>query len=141
MSFEPLCTFSALSQREAASGNAVTATISEAITAIEIVSARSANNCDTASRMNTMGRKTMTAVTVRSEQRRPHLLRAGERGFDAREPALALLRDGLEHDDGGVERLADAEGETRERDHVERAPERVEHHQRDGEADRDRQTD
>ena len=75
------------------------------------------------------------------EQRRPHLLRARERGLDARQAPLALLRDGLEHDDGGIERLADAEGETGERDHVERAPEGVEHHQRDGEADRDRQAD
>ena len=56
--------FSASSQREAASGSTVTATMSEAITAIEMVSARSANSCDTASCMNTMGRKTMTAVTV-----------------------------------------------------------------------------
>ena len=59
-----MCKFSVFSQRDAASGNAVTATISDAMTAIEMVSARSANNCDTASRMNTMGRKTITAVTV-----------------------------------------------------------------------------
>ena len=75
------------------------------------------------------------------EQRRPDLLRAGERGFDLGQAALALLGDGLEHDDGGVERLAHAESESGERDDVERASERVEHHQRDGEADRDRQAD
>ena len=57
-----------LSQRDAASGSAVTATISEAITAMEMVSARSANSCDTASRMNTIGRKTMTAVTVEASK-------------------------------------------------------------------------
>ena len=53
---------------------------------MEMVSARSANSCDTASRMKTMGRKTMTAVTVAGQQRRPHLLRAGERGLDRASP-------------------------------------------------------
>ena len=141
LSFEPLCTFSVLSQRDAASGSAVTATISEAITAMEMVSARSANSCDTASRMNTMGRKTMTAVTVVASSAGHTCFAPASVASMRAEPSLALLRDGLEHDDGRVERLADAEGEARERDHVERAPERVEHHQRDGEADRDRQAD
>ena len=68
-------------------------------------------------------------------------MRSCERGLDLRQAALALLGDGLEHDDGGIERLAHAESESGERDDVERASERVEHHQRDGEADRDRQAD
>ena len=140
--FEPLCTFSVLSQREAASGSAVTATISEAITAIEMVSARSANSWDTASRMKTMGRKTMTAVTVDSQQGRPHLFCAG-RAWLRRAPgpcsrccAIASSITMAVSSD-----LTDAEGEARERDHIERAAERAQHHQRDGQADRDRQPD
>ena len=140
-SLEPLCTFSVLSQRDAASGSAVTDDDERGDDGDgdgereigEQLRHRVAHEHDR--------KKDDDRGDGGSEQGRPHLLCTRERGLDARQTALALLRDGLEHDDGGVERLADAEGETRERDHVERATERVEHHQRDGEADRDRQAD
>ena len=60
-------------KREAASGNAVTATISEAMTAMEMVSARSANNWLTASCMNTMGRNTIPAGRTKSVGVAPHV--------------------------------------------------------------------
>ena len=103
---EPLCTLIVSSQREAATGSAVTATSSEATTAMEIVSARSAKSWLAASCMKTSGRNTMTAVTVDASS-------AGHTCFEpaivasrGRHSLLALLRDGFEHDDGGVECLA-----------------------------------
>ena len=108
---------------------------------MDMVSARSAKSWLAASRMNTSGRNTMTAVTVDASS-------AGHTCFDAASvasrvvmPCARLLRVASSIDDRGIECLAHTEREPCERNHVECAARQFQRDERDEQADRNRKAD
>ena len=108
-------------QRETTTGTTVTATSMEMTLAIEIVSARSANNWPSASLSHSTGRNIATVVIVEARSAGhtscvPRLA-ATSRQF----AALLQAQRVLEHDDPGIEHHADPEGEPRQGDHIEGA--------------------